>query len=82
MSEDVQVVKKDNIEIRVIRSTCISAGPCTVYAPNTFDIDDEGIAVIKDGKWDEFEKIFEAAKSCPVMAIEVYRDGKKVYPEV
>ncbi|OGC47946.1 hypothetical protein A2713_02355 [candidate division WWE3 bacterium RIFCSPHIGHO2_01_FULL_35_17] len=81
MSENIQTIKKDNIEIRVLRETCISAGPCTVYAPNTFDIDDEGIAIIKAGNWDEFEKIVDAAKSCPVMAIEVYKDGKKVYPE-
>ena len=81
MSENIQTIKKDNIEIRVLRETCISAGPCTVYAPNTFDIDDEGIAIIKAGNWYEFEKIVDAAKSCPVMAIEVYKDGKKVYPE-
>ncbi|PIR42296.1 ferredoxin [candidate division WWE3 bacterium CG_4_9_14_0_2_um_filter_35_11] len=81
MSDNIQTITKDNVEIRVHRDLCISAGPCTVYAPNTFDIDDEGIAAIKDGDWDAFEKIFEAAKSCPVMAIEVYKDGKKIYPE-
>ena len=81
MSDNVQIITRGNIEIRVIRDTCISAGPCTVYAPNTFDIDDEGIAIIKSGDWDAFEKIVDAAKSCPVMAIEVYQDGKKVYPE-
>lgn len=81
MSDNIQIMNKDGIEIRILRDTCISAGPCTVYAPNTFDIDDEGIAIIKSGDWDSFEKIFEAAKSCPVMAIEVYQDGKKVYPE-
>jgi len=81
MTDNIQIAKKGDIEIRIIRDTCISAGPCTVYAPDTFDLDDEGIAIIKNGDWDSFEKIFEAAKSCPVMAIEVYKDGKKVYPE-
>jgi len=81
MSENVQIVKKGEIEIRILRETCISAGPCTVYAPNTFDLDQEGIAIIKAGDWDSFEKIFEAAKSCPVLAIEVYENGQKVYPE-
>lgn len=81
MSDNIQTITKGDIEIRVYRDLCISAGPCTVYAPNTFDIDDEGIVAIKNGDWDTFEKIFEAARSCPVTAIEVYQSGKKVYPE-
>lgn len=81
MENRVQILKKDDIEIRIIREKCISAGTCTVYAENTFDLDETGIAIIKEGDWDSFEKIFEAAKSCPVLAIEVYQDGIKVYPE-
>ena len=79
--DDIQSIKKDNIEIRIIRNKCISAGPCTVYAPLTFDLDDKGIAIIKSGDWDSFEKILAAAKSCPIFAIEIYKDGVKVYPK-
>lgn len=78
---DTQIIKKDNIEIRVIRSKCIGASTCVVYAPETFDLDKEGIAIIKNGEWNKWEKILAAAKSCPTFAIEVYLDGKKVYPE-
>lgn len=77
---DAQIIKKDNIEIRIIRSKCISAATCVVYAPNTFDLDKESIAIIKNGEWDRLEKIIAAAQSCPVMAIEIYKDGKQVYP--
>lgn len=77
---DVQIVKKDGIEIRILRKKCISASTCIVYAPDTFDLDEHDIAVIKDGAWDKFEKILAAAKSCSVFAIEVYKDGKKIYP--
>ena len=77
---DTQIIKKDNIEIRIIRSKCISAATCVVYAPNTFDLDKESIAIIKNGQWDRLEKIIAAAQSCPVMAIEIYKDGKQVYP--
>ncbi len=76
----VQTLKKDNIEIRIIRSKCISAATCVVYAPNTFDLDTENIAIIKNGEWDRLEKIIAAAQSCPVMAIEIYQNGKQVYP--
>lgn len=77
---NLTVVKKDGIEIRILRDKCISAGTCTVYAPETFDLDEEGIATVKAGDWDRLEKIIAGAESCPVFAIEVYQDGNKVYP--
>ena len=43
--------KKDSIEIRIIRNKCISAATCVVYAPNTFDLDKDSIAIVKDGEW-------------------------------
>jgi len=78
---DIQKIKKDNIEIKIIRSKCISAATCVVYAPNTFDLDKENIAIIKNDQWDRLEKIIAAAQSCPVAAIEIYKDGKQVYPQ-
>lgn len=78
--DNIQTVKKGDIEIRVLRSKCISAATCVVYAAATFDLDDEYLAIIKEGDWDKFEKIVAAAKSCPTSAIEVYQKGKKVYP--
>ena len=78
--DNIEVVKRDNIEIRILRDKCISAGTCTVYAPATFDLDEEGIAIIQKGEWDRFEKIVAGAESCPTFAIEVYKDGEKVYP--
>ena len=78
--DNIQIVKRDDIEIRIIRDKCISAGTCVVYSPDTFDLDGEGIAIIKEGDWDRFEKIVAGAESCPVFAIEVYKGGEKVYP--
>lgn len=77
---NVQIIKHDNIEIRIIRDQCISAATCVVYAPKTFDLDEDGIAIIKDEEWDQFEKLLAAAESCPVLAIEVYKNGEKIYP--
>lgn len=77
----IQAIKKDGIEIRIIRNKCISAATCVVYAPNTFDLDKENIAIIKQGKWDRLEKIIAAANSCPVTVIEVFKNGKKIFPK-
>jgi len=76
----VQIIKKGNIEIRILRAKCISAATCVVYAPNTFDLDEENLAIIKAGEWDRVEKIIAAAQSCPAIAIEIYKDGKQVCP--
>jgi len=38
------------------------------------------LAIIKNDRWDRLEKIIAAAQSCPVMAIEIYKEGKQVYP--
>lgn len=77
----VTIVKKGDIEIRIIRDLCIGAATCVVYGPETFDIDAEGKAVTKEGEWDRLEKIIAAAKSCPTFAIEVYQNGVKLYPK-
>lgn len=82
MTKDpVEIMKRDDIEIRITRATCIGAATCVVYAPSTFDIDEENIAIIKSGEWDRLEKIIAAAQSCPVVAIEVYVKGEKVWPK-
>lgn len=78
---DVEIVKRGDIEIRIIRPTCISAATCVVYAENTFDLDSDNIAIVKEGEWDRLEKIIAAAQSCPVVAIEVFVKGEKVFPK-
>lgn len=81
INTQTQSIIKDDIEIRIVRTKCISAATCVVYAPNTFDLDKESIAIIKNGEWDKFEKIIAAAQSCPVLAIEIYEKGVKLFPK-
>lgn len=80
MDKDIDIVKKGDIEIRIIREKCIGAATCVVYAPSTFDLDEDNIAIVKKGEWDRLEKVIAAAQSCPTVAIEVYHKGKKIYP--
>ena len=81
-------------KVKVDRDLCIGAASCVAVAPNTFDLDGEGKAVIKkkDGTMtsdfvnytdiaDEEVNILNAGKSCPVNAIiiiEVDEQGNEI----
>lgn len=71
-----------SLKIRIDRDLCIGAGTCVVLAPNTFDLDDELKAVLKnEEKKDSDEDILAAARSCPVLAIFLEdSEGKQIYP--
>lgn len=70
------------VRIKVINDKCISAAICVIQAPQTFDLDDDGIAYVKEGTWDEALIIMKAAKSCPTTAIIIEDlDGNQLYPE-
>jgi ferredoxin len=58
-------------EIRVDRDRCMGSGQCCWYAPNTFDQDDETIAIVIDPRGDPAEAIKTAADSCPTWAISI-----------
>jgi len=60
-----------NPEIRIDRSLCMGSGQCSWYAPNTFDQDDETIAIVTDPGGDSLEAIAAAADYCPTRAISI-----------
>lgn len=70
------------LRVKVDRNLCIGAASCVAVAPNTFELDSEGKAVVKkkDGSIstdfvsysdinDNETNILNASKSCPVNAI-------------
>ncbi len=70
------------VKIKVINELCISAGTCIIHAPDTFDLDADGIAYVKEGTWDEAQQIIAAAASCPTTAIIIEDlNGNQIYPE-
>ena len=78
MSDPIKISK-----VVVNRDLCIGAAPCTTVAPDAFELDDEGKAVVKPG-WKNVEgkTLLEAAQSCPVNAIFVYDEqGAQIYPK-
>lgn len=56
-------------EIRIDRSLCMGSAQCSWYAPNTFDQDDETIAVVTDPAGDPLEAVQAAVDGCPTQAI-------------
>lgn len=70
------------VRIKVINELCISAATCVITAPSTFDLDDDGIAYVKEGTWDEAQIIIKAAASCPTTAIIIEDlEGNQIYPK-
>ncbi len=81
-------------KVKIDRPLCIGAASCVAVAPETFELDSEGKAVVKkkDGTMtsdfvnysdinDNETNILNAAKSCPVNAIiivEVDDQGNEV----
>lgn len=73
---------KSKLKIKVINDLCISAATCAVRAPDTFDLDEDGTAYVKEGDWDDVISVIEAAKSCPTTAIIVEdMEGNQLWPE-
>lgn len=74
---------KNGWTIEVDRELCIGAATCIAIAPDSYDLDDESKAVLKDSiDLDTPDTILAGAKSCPVDAI-IIRDehGNRIYPK-
>jgi ferredoxin len=57
--------------IEIDRETCMGSGVCTVYAPETFDIDDETKSTVVDPAGNALDRIEAAAGGCPTRSIKV-----------
>lgn len=69
------------MKIKADRNKCISAGTCVAIAPDVFELDEEGKVRIKNPQGADDQTILDAAKSCPVLAIEIFDDnGKQIFP--
>lgn len=72
--------KVGNLIIKIDRSKCISCGTCSALAPNTFEMDSDLIAKIKDhGPYDNEETIKSAQASCSggAITIEVMQEAPR-----
>jgi ferredoxin len=67
--------------IVVDRDLCIGCATCTVLAPDTFQMDEEGKSTAANLESTDAETTLAAAESCPTKAIFLYdEDGVLIYP--
>jgi ferredoxin len=59
------------IRIAIDRDRCVGSGNCLFWAPGTFDLGDDGLALVIDPGGDDEDRIRVAAEGCPTRAISV-----------
>lgn len=76
---DLEVKKIGKIEVD--RALCIGAASCVAVSPDTFELDPEAKAILKDMHGNTDEEILDSAKSCPTKAIKLFDEsGQQIYP--
>jgi ferredoxin len=53
----------------------MGSGTCIMYAPGTFDHDDETKAVVIDADADPIESVRTAVEACPTGALRLSEEG-------
>lgn len=67
--------------IVVDREKCQGIGACVGAAPDVFEVDNEGKAVVINAEGADDETIVLAAEACPLEAIKVFDgEGEQIYP--
>jgi ferredoxin len=51
------------------RDSCMGSGNCAYWAPGVFELDDEGVAVVRGDLAGHEEQVRLAAQNCPTRAI-------------
>lgn len=70
----------DGLRVVIDRDLCVGFADCVAEAPDAFDIDDEGIAVLTEPHRAGRVRLLDACAACPVDAITVYEDGVAIIP--
>jgi ferredoxin len=80
-------VQEDNeqvgaLKLRIDRLLCVGFGDCIEVAPEAFEFDHEGIAILKPGASAvERDRLIVACERCPVDAITVWdENGVQIVP--
>ncbi len=58
-----------NWTVTVDRELCMGSGMCVVYAPGTFDHDDETKAIVDESSTESLDTVRTAVEACPTTAL-------------
>jgi ferredoxin len=61
----------DPLTILVDRDRCMGSGMCIMYAPNTFDYDEDTKAIVVDSQGDGIDSVRIAIEACPTSALRI-----------
>ena len=70
----------EQLEVAIDWEKCMGSGNCVFWAPETFDLGEDGHAVVIDAAATDEERLRIAAEGCPVGAITLSRGGVAVFP--
>jgi ferredoxin len=69
-----ETVPSETEVVVVDREACMGSGNCVYWAPNLFDLDDDGIAIVVGDLAGNEELVRVALENCPTSAIRLARD--------
>lgn len=69
-----------SLKVVIDWNVCSGTSNCMEEAPEAYEVNDRGLAVLKPGRLSD-EAILIGARACPVDAIRVYDEtGRQVHP--
>jgi ferredoxin len=68
----------EHLDVQIDWDRCMGSGNCVFWAPETFDLSEDGHAVVLDATATDEVRLRVAAEGCPVGAISLWRDGVAV----
>lgn len=68
----------DAVEIRIDWDVCMGSGNCIFWAPESFDLSDDGHAVVLDAGATDLDTLKVAAEGCPTGAISIWQGGTRI----
>ena len=81
MSDDPRRLRVVNgLRVEIDRDLCVGFGDCVTESPESFELDDEGIAVFTTPETADRQAFLDACATCPVDAITVWEDGVAIIP--
>ena len=68
------------LDVEIDWERCMGSGNCIFWAPDTFDLSEDGHAVVLDAAATDEARLRVAAEGCPVGAISLSRGGVVIVP--
>jgi ferredoxin len=65
----------ERVDVMIDWDRCMGSGNCVFLAPETFDLGDDGHAVVLDPEATDEARLRVAAEGCPVGAISLSKGG-------